>query len=241
MSNEQQKDSGFVPICELASWPTRCLASSRAGAACRVERGHWDPLRSTVLLAYCESYADWHRLTEQVRGKEVVLQGGTRTVNAQGHVTTEGGKAAPNPLLPVIDRPFRRRVWRHVGHGEGQDLGVRGRRSAGGPVRQDGQRGRDPTGAGLEDLGGCFQGRLMASPIRGARLFHEPQLRRRDTRRRRREQQRALHRPVVQVRPGVLDFMQLAQTVFSKIVHDQLVASPGRVRAELPVELRPGR
>ena len=22
-----------------------------------VERGHWDPLRSTVLLAYCESYA----------------------------------------------------------------------------------------------------------------------------------------------------------------------------------------
>ena len=81
----------------------------------------------------------------------------------------------------------------------------------------------------------------MASPIRGARLFHEPQLRRRDTRRRRREQQHALHRPVVQVRPGVLDFMQLAQTVFSKIVHDQLVASPGRVRAELPVELRPGR
>ena len=43
------------------------------------------------------------------------------------------------------------------------------------------------------------------------------------------------------LRPRVLDFMQLAQTVFSKIVHDQLVASPGRVRAELPVELRPGR
>ena len=38
-----------------------------------VERGHWDPLRSTVLLAYCESYADWHRLTAQVRGREVVL------------------------------------------------------------------------------------------------------------------------------------------------------------------------
>ena len=72
-----------------------------------VERGHWDPLRSTVLLAYCASYADWHRLTEQVRGKEVVLQGGTRTVDAQGHVTTEGGKAAPNPLLPVIDRAHR--------------------------------------------------------------------------------------------------------------------------------------
>ena len=72
-----------------------------------VERGHWDPLRSTVLLAYCASYADWHRLTEQVRGREVVLQGGTRTVDAQGHVTTEGGKAAPNPLLPVIDRAHR--------------------------------------------------------------------------------------------------------------------------------------
>ena len=72
-----------------------------------VERGHWDPLRSTVLLAYCESYADWHRLTEQVRGKEVVLQGGTRRVDDQGHVTTEGGKAAPNPLLPVIDRAHR--------------------------------------------------------------------------------------------------------------------------------------
>ena len=72
-----------------------------------VERGHWDPLRSTVLLAYCASYADWHRLTEQVRGREVVLQGGTRTVDAQGHVTTEGGKAAANPLLPVIDRAHR--------------------------------------------------------------------------------------------------------------------------------------
>ena len=72
-----------------------------------VERGHWDPLRSTVLLAYCESYADWHRLTEQVRGKEVVLQGATRTVDDQGHVTTEGGKASPNPLLPVIDRAHR--------------------------------------------------------------------------------------------------------------------------------------
>ena len=73
-----------------------------------VERGHWDPLRSTVLLAYCETYADWHRMTAQVRGKEVVLQGGTRTVDAQGgHVTTAGGKAAPNPLLPVIDRAHR--------------------------------------------------------------------------------------------------------------------------------------
>ena len=72
-----------------------------------VERGHWDPLRSTVLLAYCASYADWHRLTAQVRGREVVLQGGTRTVDAQGHVTTEGGKASPNPLLPVIDRAHR--------------------------------------------------------------------------------------------------------------------------------------
>ena len=60
-----------------------------------------------MLLAYCESYADWHRLTEQVRGKEVVLQGALRTVDAQGKVTTEGGKASPNPLLPVIDRAHR--------------------------------------------------------------------------------------------------------------------------------------
>ena len=49
-----------------------------------VERGHWDPLRSTVLLAYCEAYADWHRMTAQVRGREVVLQGGTRTVDDAG-------------------------------------------------------------------------------------------------------------------------------------------------------------
>ena len=73
----------------------------------RRARALWDPLRSTVLLAYCESYADWHRLTAQVRGKEVVLQGATRTVDDQGHVTTAGGKAAPNPLLPVIDRAHR--------------------------------------------------------------------------------------------------------------------------------------
>ena len=72
-----------------------------------VERGHWDPLRSTVLLAYCETYADWHRMTAQVRGLEVVLQGATRTVDAQGHVTTAGGKAAANPLLPVIERAHR--------------------------------------------------------------------------------------------------------------------------------------
>ena len=31
----------------------------------------------------------------------------TRTVDDQGHVTTEGGKASPNPLLPVIDRAHR--------------------------------------------------------------------------------------------------------------------------------------
>ena len=46
-------------------------------------------------------------MTAQVRGREVVLQGGTRTVDDQGHVTTEGGKASPNPLLPVIDRAHR--------------------------------------------------------------------------------------------------------------------------------------
>ena len=46
-------------------------------------------------------------MTAQVRGREVVLQGGSRTVDAAGHVTTAGGKAAPNPLLPVIDRAHR--------------------------------------------------------------------------------------------------------------------------------------
>ena len=52
-----------------------------ASSALLVERGHWDPLRSTVLLAYCVSL---RRLAPddrpQARGKEVVLkQGATRT------------------------------------------------------------------------------------------------------------------------------------------------------------------
>ena len=68
-----------------------------------VERGHWDPLRSTVLLAYCESYADWHRMTAQVRRREVVLQGGTRPVNDQGHVTTAiEGSAEDIPSLMLV-------------------------------------------------------------------------------------------------------------------------------------------
>ena len=36
-----------------------------------VDRGQWDPLRSTVLLAYCEAYTDWHRLSTAARGKEL--------------------------------------------------------------------------------------------------------------------------------------------------------------------------
>ena len=42
-----------------------------------VDRGQWDPLRSTVLLAYCEAYADWHRLSTAARGKELIKQGVT--------------------------------------------------------------------------------------------------------------------------------------------------------------------
>ena len=57
-----------------------------------VERGQWDPLRSTVLLAYCEAYADWHRLSTAARGKELIKQ---------------GEKPVPNPLLPVIERAHR--------------------------------------------------------------------------------------------------------------------------------------
>ena len=57
-----------------------------------VDRGQWDPLRSTVLLAYCEAYADWHRLSTAARGKELIKQ---------------GEKRVPNPLLPVIERAHR--------------------------------------------------------------------------------------------------------------------------------------
>ena len=57
-----------------------------------VDRGQWDPLRSTVLLAYCEAYADWHRLSTAARGKELIRQ---------------GEKPVPNPLLPVIERAHR--------------------------------------------------------------------------------------------------------------------------------------
>ena len=57
-----------------------------------VDRGQWDPLRSTVLLAYCEAYADWHRLSTAARGKELIKQ---------------GEKPVPNPLLPVIERAHR--------------------------------------------------------------------------------------------------------------------------------------
>ncbi len=57
-----------------------------------VDRGQWDPLRSTVLLAYCEAYADWHRLSTAARGKELIRQ---------------GEKPVPNSLLPVIERAHR--------------------------------------------------------------------------------------------------------------------------------------
>ena len=46
-------------------------------------------------------------------------------------------------------------------------------------------------------------------------------------------------RLVVQVRPGVLDFFQLAETVRAEGVYGAPVTSLGRIRAELPVELRP--
>ena len=50
---------------------------------------------------------------------------------------------------------------------------------------------------------------------------------------------RALDRLVVQVRPGVLDFFQLAQTVRAEVIHGAPITRLRRVRAELPVELPP--
>ena len=107
-----------------ASTPSRGVQARRV-IGLLVDRGQWDPLRSTVLLAYYESYADWHRMREQVRGREVVLQGGKRTVDEQGQVTTEGGKAVPMDTCSdyadatLVEGLFERDV----------DLRTRGRRS----------------------------------------------------------------------------------------------------------------
>ena len=55
-------------------------------------------------------------------------------------------------------------------------------------------------------------------------------------RRRRQEQQRPRDRLVVQVRPGHLDFLQLALTVLAEVLHGGCLSRPGRVHAELAVE-----
>ncbi len=43
----------------------------------------------------------------------------------------------------------------------------------------------------------------------------------------------------MQVRPRVLDLLQLAQTVPAEIINGALLGGLGRIRAELPVELPP--
>ena len=97
-----------------------------------VDRGQWDPLRSTVLLAYCEAHADWHRLSTAARGKELIKQ---------------GEKPVPNPLLPVIERAHRsvRAASRsyYVGAvGEGPRPGLVAGRGGGDLVPAAGRDGR---------------------------------------------------------------------------------------------------
>ena len=78
-------------------------------------------------------------MTAQVRGREVVLQGGTRTVDAQGHVTTEGGKASPNATaaLAVAAVRFRAKLA-----GQPDPAGAATARVLGGYRRTAADRGR---------------------------------------------------------------------------------------------------
>ena len=84
---------------------------------------------------------------------------------------------------------------------------------------------------------GAFQGRLRATKRRSDGLFLK--LKARDGRDRGREDQHALGRRVVQVRPGRLDLDQLSQTVLAKVTDGELVVCFGRVRAKLAIEARP--
>ena len=47
-------------------------------------------------------------------------------------------------------------------------------------------------------------------------------------------------RRVVQLRPGDLNFLQLPQAVFAKVIGGALVYRLGRVHSELAVQARPG-
>ena len=82
-------------------------------------------------------------------------------------------------------------------------------------------------------LGGASSSPTQTAIPRGAVA------RRRDARRRGREHQRPLDRPIVQVRPRVLNRLQLAETLGTEVVHGARIVRLGRVHTELPVEQRP--
>ena len=71
-------------------------------------------------------------------------------------------------------------------------------------------------------------------------LFQEMALCRQDRGRRGVQDQHTLARGEVQAKPGVLDFFQLPQAVLAEIPDDKFIALLRLVRAELPVEARPG-
>ena len=54
------------------------------------------------------------------------------------------------------------------------------------------------------------------------------------------QDQDATVRCVVQIRPGDLDLLQLAEALCAEVSDDEFVAGVGRVRSELPVHLPPG-
>ena len=54
------------------------------------------------------------------------------------------------------------------------------------------------------------------------------------------QDQHARSRRVVQLRPGELDLLQLAQHFFTEAADSKFIAGLGRVRSELAVHLPPG-
>ena len=78
-----------------------------------------------------------------------------------------------------------------------------------------------------------------ATSRRNGLVADKSKLCRRDARRRRRDHEPARDRPIVQLRPGVFNFLQLAQTGRAEHAHRAVVDDFERVRAELPIELLP--
>ena len=54
------------------------------------------------------------------------------------------------------------------------------------------------------------------------------------------QDQNTTGRCVVQLRPGQLDLLQLAENLVPEVLNGAMVRRPGRVRSELPVQLLPG-